>query len=92
MSDALPVVHDKPEHQFYLLVDGHRAYLAYMDLGDRTLDIYRTFVPDALRGQGIAARLTEAALLYAEEQGYRVIPSCSYVDIYMQRRRQRADR
>ncbi len=30
-------------------VDGHRAYLAYMDLGKQTLDIYRTFVPDSLR-------------------------------------------
>jgi predicted GNAT family acetyltransferase len=92
MSDALPVVHDKPGHQFFISVDGHRAYLAYMDLGDQTLDIYRTFVPDALRGRGIAALLTQAALTYAHEQGYRVIPSCSYVETYMQRRRQLADR
>jgi predicted GNAT family acetyltransferase len=92
MSDALPVVHDKPGHQFSISVDGHRAYLAYMDLGDQTLDIYRTFVPDALRGRGIAALLTQAALSYAQEQGYRVIPSCSHVETYMQRRRQLADR
>mgnify|MGYP006159051733 FL=1 len=67
-------------------MDGHRAYLAYMDLGKQTLDIYRTFVPNALRGRGIAAALTEQALAYAEDAGYSVIPSCSYVERYMERR------
>jgi predicted GNAT family acetyltransferase len=67
-------------------VDGDRAYLAYMDLGKQTLDIYRTFVPNSLRGRGIAAALTEHALQYAEDKGYTVIPSCSYVERYMERR------
>ena len=56
-----------------------------MDLGKQTLDIYRTFVPNALRGRGVAAALTEAALKYAEDMGYSVIPSCSYVERYMER-------
>ena len=86
MSEALSIHHDQAGHQFETNVDGHRAYLTYMDLGKQTLDIYRTFVPNALRGRGIAAALTEEALKFAEEAGYTVIPSCSYVERYMERR------
>jgi len=50
MSEALTIHHDQAGHQFETSVDGHRAYLTYMDLGKQTLDIYRTFVPNALRG------------------------------------------
>lgn len=50
MSESLSIQHDETSHQFVTTVDGHRAYLAYMDLGKQTLDIYRTFVPDSLRG------------------------------------------
>jgi uncharacterized protein len=90
MKQSLPIEHDVIKHQFELVVDGHRAYLAYMDLGKQTLDFYRTFVPSDLRGRGIAARLTEHALDYAERMGYSVIPSCSYVERYMQRRERRS--
>lgn len=86
MSEHLDIRHDPSSRQFYVEVDGLRACLAYMDLGKKTLDIYRTFVPHALRGRGIAAALTEEALLFAERGGYAVIPSCSYVEVYMQRR------
>jgi len=85
MSEALSIHHDQTAHQFEITVDGHRAYLTYMDLGKQTLDIYRTFVPNALRGRGIAAALTEQALDYADKMGYQVIPSCSYVERYMER-------
>ena len=86
MSEGLSIHHDQAGHQFEAVIDGHRAYLAYMDLGKQTLDIYRTFVPNALRGRGIAAALTEQALEYAEAMGYTVIPSCSYVERYLERR------
>ena len=86
MSSEAQVQHDRDEKQFYITAEGGRAYLAYMDLGKQTMDIYRTFVPDALRGEGLAAKLAAAALEYADEHNYTVIPSCSYVERYMQRR------
>lgn len=85
MIETLTIQHDRKGHQFETFVDGHRAYLAYMDLGKQTLDIYRTFVPDLLRGRGIAAALTQEALDFAEREGYSVIPSCSYVEHYLER-------
>lgn len=85
MSDTLPIQHDLARHQFEVVIDGQRAYLSYMDLGKQTLDFYRTFVPDSLRGRGVAGALTEAALGYARSAGYTVIPSCSYVERYLER-------
>ena len=83
--ESTTVQHDVQGKQFYVALEGTRAYLAYMDLGKKTLDIYRTYVPNALRGKGLAARLTAHALEYAEDEGYTVIPSCSYVERYMAR-------
>lgn len=85
MTDQLTIHHDRTNRQFETTVDGHRAYLAYVDLGKQTLDIYRTFVPDALRGRGVAAVLTQHALDFAAHEGYTVIPSCSYVEWYIER-------
>lgn len=90
MSETFSIHHDEANHQFETTVDGHRAYLTYMDLGRNTLDYYRTFVPDALRGRGVAAALTQYALQYAERQGFTVIPSCSYVEQYIARRQYQA--
>ena len=85
MTVALPIVHDKTGLQFEVVLDGSRAYLSYMDLGKHTLDFYRTFVPAALRGKGVAAALTQAALDHADAGSYTVIASCSYVERYMER-------
>ncbi|MBD8596304.1 GNAT family N-acetyltransferase [Pseudomonas sp. NPDC078416] len=90
MSEALSIHHDETGHQFEVNIDGYRAYLTYMDLGKETLDIYRTFVPNELRGRGIAAALTKVALDYADRIGYTVIPSCSYVERYMERNQRQA--
>lgn len=38
-----------------------------------------TLVPDALRGRGIAAELVKALVADAREQGFRIVPTCSYV-------------
>ena len=37
-------------------------------------------------------RLTEQALEYAEAMGYTVIPSCSYVERYLERRQRQQPR
>lgn len=90
MNEVLAIHHDQAGHQFETIINGDRAYLAYMDLGKKTLDIYRTFVPNTLRGRGIAAALTREALEYAEDIGYTVIPSCSYVERYIESRQHHA--
>ncbi|HCO46941.1 MAG TPA: N-acetyltransferase, partial [Erythrobacter sp.] len=38
-----------------------------------------TIVPPELRGQGIAGRLVDALVRDARREGFKIIPSCSYV-------------
>ena len=50
-----------------------------MNAGDHTE------VPAALRGQGIASRLTRGVLETARAQGLKVVPRCSFVAAFMSR-------
>lgn len=50
-----------------------------------------TFVPPELRGRGIAQQLVEALIADAREQGFTIVPSCSYVDAQFRRHPDWAD-
>ena len=75
------------EHQpgrFFARVDGTDAELLYERRGD-VLDVHYTYTPPALRGGEIAARLTAAAFDYAREHGLKILPTCSYTRVYVER-------
>lgn len=38
-----------------------------------------TLVPSEIGGRGVAAKLVEALVADAREQGFRIVPECSYV-------------
>lgn len=63
---------------------GEPAILTYRKKGDAIV-MDHTFVPDAMRGQGIAATLARDALLEARRLGWKIIPDCSYVETFIQR-------
>ena len=50
-----------------------------------------TFVPPAMRGQGVAQVLVEALVADAREQGFRIVPQCSYVAAQFRRHPEWAD-
>lgn len=71
---------------FVIERDGVRiAELAYRTLTENTLDAYHTFVDPSLRGQGVADKLYQAFIEFVDQQGYRVKPSCSYIESKMRR-------
>jgi predicted GNAT family acetyltransferase len=75
------------EHQpgrFTLRIDGHVAELVYERRGS-VLDIQHTYTPPPVRGREIAARLTEAAFAFARREGLRVVPTCSYAALWVER-------
>ena len=47
------------------------------------IDFTHTYVPFALRGQGLAERLVEVGLAWAKEQGYQIEASCWYVKKFL---------
>ena len=83
MSNNHKVVHDKDNQTYYVdLVDGYQAKVSYQISGN-VLTLDHSSVPDALRGQGYAAVMMDAVLKTIAEEGYKVIPECSYVVHYM---------
>ncbi len=81
-----------PEHQpqqqrFIVQTGDDEAVLEYHLLQHNGIDFTRTFVPQALRGQGIAEKLVRAGLGWAREQGYEVHASCWYVARFLKRGR-----
>jgi hypothetical protein len=77
--------HEAQSHRFVIDLEGATALLQYRELDAGTLDFCHTFVPVALRGGGIASQLTEHALRYARQRGYKVVPSCPFVAVYIER-------
>ena len=87
MLFAMDIVHDRERNRFEVaLEDGGVAELTYT-LNPDTLRITHTYVPDAARGQGVAGRMTQAALEYARTHDLEVIPICSYAAAYLARQR-----
>jgi predicted GNAT family acetyltransferase len=75
------------EHEpgrFVARVGGHEAVLVY-ERRDDVLDLRHTFTPPPLRGRALAAQLTAAAVAYAQAEGLRILPTCSYVRRYVER-------
>ena len=50
-----------------------------------------TFVPPEMRGQGVAQVLVDALVADAREQGFKIVPQCSYVEALFRRHPEWAD-
>jgi len=80
----MEILHDIKKQKFYVVVDNLESHLEYVKM-DNVLNINHTYVPNALRGRGIAGKIVKVALTYAEENNLKIIPSCSYVADYIRR-------
>ena len=76
---TVTVQHDPVRQRFYaVLPDQSEAELCYRQKG-AVLEFYHTEVPEAFRTEGVAEQIVRSGFRYANQQGYRVIPSCPYV-------------
>ena len=65
-------------------MDGGLCVASY-HIVDGVMRIHHTEVPRDLEGRGIASRIVHDALAYAESQGLKVEPWCSFARSYLQR-------
>lgn len=79
------MIHDPAGRQFYLLVEGNRSYVSYELLEGGVLDLQHTIVPKAVSGRGIAGLLVQAACDYARAQGFRILATCAYAQVWLER-------
>ena len=64
------------------------GYMSWRQVGQNGQDVRlvdHTIVPPAIGGRGIAGQLVKALVADAREQGFHVIPQCSYVVAQFQR-------
>lgn len=83
-TDDIEVRHNTAESRFEATVNGQLSVADYQIRGGEMV-MTHTFVPPELRGRGIAEKLVRAALEHARAEHLRVVPACSYVDIFIRR-------
>jgi uncharacterized protein len=88
----MKIEHQSVNNRFVLTKDEKECILEYKllaiaeneNIDNQTTEIQRidfssTYVPFALRGQGLAEQLVEVGLAWAKEQGFQIEASCWYV-------------
>ena len=86
--DIESVKHDPQRKKFTLNILGSDpAFLEYdfLDRDQTQVDMFETFVPSSLRGQGLAKVLAEAAFTWAVKNNLKLKLSCWYLDGYLKR-------
>ncbi len=66
----------------FVYQDDPRCEVVYRQTG-KVVDFVRTYVPNDLRGKGIAQALAHEALLWAKENHLEVVATCSFVGRYI---------
>jgi len=77
-------VQHEPDRQRFTLPTTPVSVLDYQRQPDRVVFTH-TGVPPAHQGEGLAAQLVEAGLQWARVEKLKVVPACSYVQLYLQR-------
>lgn len=72
------------QNRYELEVEGHQAVADYM-LSGKMLSIMRVFVPEELRGKGVAAEVMKGVVEDAKANGLSIVPVCSYAVTYLAR-------
>ena len=88
--EKLEVIHNPSNNRFETWIDNHLSKLDYI-LDEDTIVMTHVGVFPEHRGQGVAGKLVEIALKYAEEKSLRVIPMCPYVAAFIRRHPQYID-
>jgi len=81
----MQVEHIPQHHRFVVRLPEGEAVLAYRDTPAGPMDIRKVYVPESAREQGVGGALVEAALVQAQAEGRRVIPTCWYVGTWVGR-------
>lgn len=79
------VIHIEGQQRFNISIEGSNAYLDYKKIGEKTLNLVRTYVPHDIRTSGIGSRLADFALQYAMQHRYKIIASCPFIASYIRK-------
>ncbi len=76
-------------NRIYLkLEDGKEAFVTFgIAHEEKVIVVSTTYVPEKHRGRGIAGILSKALIKFADDNGYRIYPLCSYTQKVLKRKR-----
>ncbi|MFD1199323.1 GNAT family N-acetyltransferase [Brucella gallinifaecis] len=77
--------------RYFINIDGDEAEMTYLKLAPSLIAIDHTFVPDSMRGKGIAQALALNAIEDARKTGWKIIPRCSFMQVQAKRHSEWAD-
>lgn len=77
--------------RYFVRIDGDEAEMTYTKLGPALISIDHTFVPDSMRGKGVAQALALHAVEDARKVGWKIIPRCSFMQVQVKRHTEWSD-
>jgi predicted GNAT family acetyltransferase len=80
----MTVRHNEMAHRYELDTPHGQAIAAYRDQGGSRLFTH-TEVPPQDEGQGLGAELVRAALDDTRAHGLKIVPACSFVEVFVRR-------
>ena len=70
---------DGKNGRFFMLADGkEQAFMTYVHAGPGKFIIDHTVVMPANEGKGLGKQLVEAAVTFARENNYKIMPLCPF--------------
>ncbi len=83
-QDTVTVVDNAERSRYEVSLDGHRVgFASYRDLPGRRAIVHAEVDP-AYGGRGIGSRLARWALDDVRGRGLRVVPSCPFIESYIE--------
>ena len=82
---AIEIVDDVAHSKFAATLGGERAGVIVYERRDGAIDLQHTIVRPEAEGNGVGSALIRFALDAARAAGERVVPSCPFVQAYLER-------
>ena len=79
----MQIEHEPAANRFVAALPEGNGVLIYRMKSKDVMDVLSTRVPPAAQGRGVGGALVEAALTHAREHRLKVIPSCWYVETWV---------
>lgn len=87
----IAITDDTDSHRYVVRIDGRRAGLLQYRLRPESIELVHTEIYEEFEGRGLGSQLISFALQDARERGLAVLPTCPFVNDYIQRHRQYVD-
>ncbi len=86
MQTTLQLSDTKGVFTAYIQEDTPAGTMQFNLRENKIMVITHTLVVPAFEGQGVGKALVVAGVAYAQEQGYKILPLCSFARAYIERK------